>query len=94
MARRQYSFQKGSKGGDKSHSITLKDRGPANADGDTRNRTKSVTVRCDGTRAQGSICKRAKQLEADAIALASKEYVADEERTDKPKKRKPEPPPF
>ncbi len=94
MARRQYSFQKGSKGGDKSIAYTIKARGPAD-DGDTSRRTTSMTVRCDGGRAQDSLCKRTKKLAADAKALALKEYTADEERSDKkPKRKKPEDTPF
>ncbi len=93
MARRQYSFQKGSKGGDKSHSITLKDRGPA-VDGDTSRRTTAITIRCDKSSKNKSLCARAKELEREAIALA-KDHVTDEESpTKRVKRRKVEPAPF
>lgn len=87
------SFQRGTKGGEKSRSYTFKVRGPA-VDGDTERRTKALTIRCDGGRAQSGACKLAKKYAVDAEKLASQEYTADEEHPDKRKKKPVEPPPF
>ncbi len=75
------SFQKGSSGKGKSKSYTFKQRGPVNDDGDTRNRTKAVTIRCDG-KGSKRMCAEAKRLANEAMALA-RNATSDEESYEK-----------